>query len=97
MADFQLSRLAHLHLPVEPPAEWSCGLDSGGLPQEPGFRSGCPQSRAAVGRRPDEVRATLQEAALGPRPASPAGPGLDGSAPAGARVSQDVLLFPAGL
>ena len=102
MANFQLTRLAHLHLAVEPPAEQSHDLDSGGFPQELGSRSGCPQSRAPVGRRPDEVEATRQEAALGPRPApSPppptAGPGLDGSAPAGAHVSQDVLLFPAGL
>ena len=69
MANFQLTRLAHLHLAVEPPAEQSHDLDSGGFPQELGSRSGCPQSRAPVGRRPDEVEATRQEAALGPRPA----------------------------
>lgn len=59
-ANFQLSRLAHLHLAGEPPAEQCCDLDSGGFPQEPGSRSGCPQSRAAVGRRPDEGRAAAR-------------------------------------
>lgn len=59
---------------VEPPAEQSHDLDSGGFPQELGSRSGCPQSRAPVGRRPDEVEPTRQEAALGPRPAPPPHP-----------------------